>query len=91
MKVPKNRWGAHIRHCCILHGCAYGNKDCPVKNGLVKQENLCENCDDDIYVNNVDYNWFSHNEDYELEKWQEIDNSIKKSQNQLRLKKLNRI
>ncbi len=36
--------GVHARHCCADHGCKYGNDDCPVEKGEVKQEFPCENC-----------------------------------------------
>jgi hypothetical protein len=39
--------GVHARHCCILHGCNYGDSDCPVITEEVVQEYLCEFCDDD--------------------------------------------
>jgi len=32
-------------HCCIVHGCKYGHRDCPVVLGEVKQEYICEQCD----------------------------------------------
>ncbi len=31
-------------HCCLLHGCKYRDTNCPVANGVVKQEYLCEQC-----------------------------------------------
>lgn len=31
--MNKENWGVHISHCCILHGCKYGDRDCPVKLG----------------------------------------------------------
>lgn len=34
----------HDTHCCIDHGCKYGDDDCPVENGLRKQTGPCENC-----------------------------------------------
>ena len=37
----------HITHCCVLHGCKFGDEDCPVVLRKVKQEFLCENCEDD--------------------------------------------
>ena len=35
---------AHDTHCCIHHGCKYGDDDCPVANGVRKQCYLCESC-----------------------------------------------
>ena len=34
----------HDTHCCILHLCKYGREDCPVANGIRKQEAYCEHC-----------------------------------------------
>lgn len=41
-------WKVHAAHCCKWHGCKYGNDDCPVAQGWVKQEYLCEQCDEDL-------------------------------------------
>lgn len=35
----------HIRHCCVFHGCKYGEgKNCPVESGKVQQEFSCPDC-----------------------------------------------
>jgi hypothetical protein len=39
--------GTHSSHCCLEHGCKYGNDECPVTTGIVIQEYKCEDCDDD--------------------------------------------
>lgn len=39
--------GVHAAHCCAKHGCKYGNDECPVQAGNVKQEHPCEYCDMD--------------------------------------------
>ena len=31
--MEKSKWGIHEEHCCILHGCKYGDDDCPVVSG----------------------------------------------------------
>lgn len=36
--------GAHKTHCCIMHGCKYMNEDCAVVLDRVKQEYICEEC-----------------------------------------------
>jgi hypothetical protein len=36
--------GVHESHCCIEHGCKYGDDDCPVSNGVTKQSYTCESC-----------------------------------------------
>lgn len=40
--------GVHISHCCKWHGCKYGDPDCPVVNGEIEQEYLCEDCYKDL-------------------------------------------
>ena len=40
--------GVHISHCCKWHGCKYGDPDCPVVNGEIEQEYLCEDCYEDL-------------------------------------------
>jgi len=44
LSIPKEKWGVHRTHCCFQHGCKYGNKDCPVELGLLKQDYPCEMC-----------------------------------------------
>ena len=34
----------HTEHCCILHGCKYGDEYCPVESGNKRQSFLCESC-----------------------------------------------
>lgn len=38
--------GVHATHCCKEHGCKYGDEDCPVYLGIIKQEYPCEYCED---------------------------------------------
>ena len=40
-----NHLGAHKTHCCILHGCKYGDPDCPVVQRVIVQDYLCEDCE----------------------------------------------
>jgi len=42
MKVDKV--GVHVTHCCVVHGCKYGDKDCPVATGELDQKYPCEDC-----------------------------------------------
>lgn len=35
----------HTEHCCIRHGCKYGDDDCTVESGLKPQSFRCEQCD----------------------------------------------
>jgi hypothetical protein len=39
--------GTHTSHCCIRHGCKYGDPQCPVKTGEATQEYDCEGCEED--------------------------------------------
>ena len=45
--MDKNKWGVHTSHCCVVHGCKYGEKECPVVQKQAKQEYLCEYCSED--------------------------------------------
>ena len=47
VSIEPDRIGVHQTHCCIEHGCKYGNSNCPVELGLVQQTYLCEDCDID--------------------------------------------
>ena len=42
--VLKSHYGVHRTHCCIKHGCKYGDEDCPVTTGEIKQDYECEDC-----------------------------------------------
>jgi hypothetical protein len=42
--MTENEIGVHRSHCCILHGCKYGDENCPVKNRVVIQTYPCEEC-----------------------------------------------
>lgn len=43
--LPTNKKeSVHSRHCCIEHGCKYGEEDCPVWLGYEKQTSQCESC-----------------------------------------------
>ena len=36
----------HTEHCCLEHGCKYGDDDCSVTNYHQKQSFPCEMCDE---------------------------------------------
>ena len=38
--------GTHITHCCRIHGCKYGNTNCPVETKTHMQKYVCEQCSD---------------------------------------------
>ena len=35
--MEKSKLGMHEGHCCVLHGCKYGDEDCPVISGETQQ------------------------------------------------------
>lgn|SRR5689334_4220237 len=39
----------HTRHCCVLHGCKYGDETCPVVLKQKHQDHKCEQCYDSNY------------------------------------------
>ena len=43
-EVVVDKIGVHRTHCCKIHGCKYGDDDCPVVLGIVKQDHPCEEC-----------------------------------------------
>lgn len=44
--IPMENWGVHSTHCCVNCGCKYGDEDCPVMLGLIKQQyKVCQDCD----------------------------------------------
>jgi hypothetical protein len=69
----------HASHCCIIHGCKYGDHDtCPVCLAKIKQDYLCQTCYDYIYD--------------ELKTTSELNNKINKEfLKRNRLYKLNKI
>lgn len=47
----KDNIGVHRTHCCVLHGCKYGEDEvCPVVQKVVIQDYLCECCSMDAYT-----------------------------------------
>ena len=45
--MSKENYGVHIAHCCYIHGCKYGDKNCPVASGEVVQKHLCYDCEEE--------------------------------------------
>ncbi len=44
----------HTEHCCAIHGCKYGDKDCPVETGKKIQSFPCEMCgEEDAYLKGI--------------------------------------
>lgn len=39
----------HTEHCCIIHGCKYGDENCSVETKFRKQSFPCEACFEDDY------------------------------------------
>lgn len=44
--------GEHTSHCCVDHGCKYGDDECPVENGTDVQEYPCWLCDEHNEITN---------------------------------------
>lgn len=68
---------AHDTHCCIDHGCKYGEDDCPVANGVRKQCYLCEQCGletEDYYSNGYDERTYEEQHDYIAALWEHKQN-----------------
>jgi hypothetical protein len=65
-----NNIGVHVTHCCVLHGCKYGQLEkCPVCTGEHKQQYLCEDCSP-IHSNRQP-------DDYESKQWVKITSKIR--------------
>jgi hypothetical protein len=47
------RADVHTEHCCLEHGCKYGDEDCSVTNYSQKQSFPCPECDDRL----DEYGW----------------------------------
>lgn len=52
-EIPENKYGVHKTHCCVKHGCKYGNPNCPVVLGKIIQDYPCEDCDYENFDNTV--------------------------------------
>lgn len=49
MNEPHDFVGVHVTHCCLHHGCKYGEDEtCPVVLGAHKQEYPCEECSNNM-------------------------------------------
>lgn len=60
--IPLEQFGVHRKHCCSKHGCKYGDKDCPVVLGIIKQDYPCMDCND-----SYDDLYFGHSDIYDLD------------------------
>lgn len=43
--LPESQKDVHTEHCCVIHGCKYGDEDCPVATKKKPQSFVCESCD----------------------------------------------
>lgn len=50
----------HTEHCCLRHGCKYGDPNCTVENGTKPQSWDCEQCE---------WEFSDENSEYRLMKW----------------------
>ena len=46
-RVKTDQTGVHKAHCCVAHGCKYGEESCPVGTGWTLQRYPCEACEYD--------------------------------------------
>lgn len=44
--MTKESNDVHTEHCCVTHGCKYGEADCSVATGAKQQSLPCEDCAD---------------------------------------------
>lgn len=42
--IPRGPLDVHTEHCCVAHGCKYGDAACPVETGKKRQSFPCELC-----------------------------------------------
>lgn len=43
--TPTDPRGTHASHCCVIHGCKYGQDEaCVVAMKVTQQDYLCEEC-----------------------------------------------
>jgi len=54
--------GTHAYHCCAIHGCKYGDKECPVTTKKVEQEYTCQWCDESGFHTIDDVKQYVHYE-----------------------------
>lgn len=82
--ISKEKWRVHRTNCCIIHGCEYGeDNNCPVCQGLIKQDYLCEYCEpiDDLWGTQVD-------KDTQKKSWDTINKTFQKIQRKNKLEKI---
>ena len=71
--MDKSKWGVHERHCCPIHGCKYGDNECPVSTYKISAESMCEDCQDmwadyddyDIITNKGSKHYYGYKEFFE--------------------------
>jgi len=74
--------GVHETHCCIIHGCKYGDSDCPVSLGEAPQVFPCEDCDTDLIISLEGFEEVARLKEFELKyyrllkKYKELIESI---------------
>lgn len=74
--MDEKEYGVHTSHCCVKHGCKYGEPDCPVVNKTIKQEYICEYCEDegiislDELYNSIDIMETTNKLFDKIEKWE---------------------
>lgn len=46
-RKPRFKKDVHTEHCCVIHGCKYGNDKCTVTTRKKPQSFCCEDCGGD--------------------------------------------
>lgn len=73
-----NNKDVHTEHCCVLHGCKYGDEDCPVATATKHQSYLCESC-------SYEYEWLDKEKQKDIVK--KLDDDVDKRYVQLNRRK----
>jgi hypothetical protein len=74
--MEEKYFGVHRTHCCIKHGCKYGDKDCPVVEGKIKQDYICEECDIEGITSIEEINYFPTRKIYSITSSEKDDINI---------------
>lgn len=54
--MPVKNIGTHQTHCCKIHGCKYGDDECPVVDSSIIQAYPCEDCEEvEEQIRNLKY------------------------------------
>lgn len=71
--MDKSEFGVHETHCCVKHGCKYGDKDCPVVLEQIVQAYRCQDCPPVIKDNTLELSKFISLVNSGYQDWLEIN------------------